>query len=118
MHIIKLLPGVHIVLVYGSPLVAGRFFGSQFEGLNMLAIADINRFGHLELDVINKRLRHKLIKEFSLNRNESILYIQQDTQVSDFIENYVPKNSRRSLNDGWSVRFRISYDVFSVFLGV
>ena len=83
----------------------------------MLAIADINRFGHLEIDVINKRLRKKLINEFSISSNESIIYIQQDTEISDFIENYVPKKNRKSLNDGWSVVFRISNDVFAMFLG-
>lgn len=82
----------------------------------MLAIAEINRFGHLEVDVVNQRRRKKIVKSSGRRSGDSLIYIQSDYLVSDFIENYIPKNQRKSLNDGWLVKFRLSDDYLDFFL--
>lgn len=85
----------------------------------MLLIAEMNGFGHLEIDVVNKRLRKKINKE--LNRkytNESILYIQQDMEIENFIENNVPKRYRKDLNKGWPIRFRVDNWIVDCVLGI
>lgn len=85
----------------------------------MLLIAEMNSFGHLEIDVVNKRLRKKINKE--LNRkytNESILYIQQDMEIENFIENNVPKRYRKDLDNGWPIRFRVDSWIVDCVLGI
>ena len=85
----------------------------------MLLIAEMNSFGHLEVDVVNKKLRRKINRE--LNRkypNESILYIQSDYEVDSFIKSNVPKRYRKDLNKGWPIRFRVDNWIADCVLGL
>lgn len=85
----------------------------------MLLIAEMNRFGHLEIDVVNRRLRNKINKDLHRQRpNDSIVYIQQDMEVKDFIENCIPKRYRKDLDNGYMVRFRFSDHDFRCMVGL
>lgn len=85
----------------------------------MILIAEMNNFGHLEVDVVNRRLRKKINKELNRQRPlESVLYLQNDYTIDDFIENYIPKKRRKDLQDGYTVRFRFSLDDFSCMVGL
>lgn len=85
----------------------------------MLLIAEMNHFGHLEVDVASKRLRKRINRELNRQRpNESILYIQQDMEVKNFIENYIPKRYRKDLDNGYMVRFRFSDHDFGWMIGL
>lgn len=81
----------------------------------MLVTVEQNRFGHLEIDPVSVRVKRYLIRDVlpaGQRDDESLMYIQEDYNVDEFVKTNVPKRHWRSLRDGWPVTIRVSNEFF------
>jgi hypothetical protein len=62
--------------------------------------ASINRIGHLLVE-------HKSTK--------TDLYIQVDYEITDFLQNYIPKKYHKDLDNGWDIKFKMGAELWHDF---
>jgi len=81
---------------------------------NLLVLVAQNRFGHLEGEPKSDRHDHNIAA--TNIRGETSFYIQEDYNVSQFIENHIPVSSRKGLDRGFIVVIRMRLDDYLGYL--
>lgn len=103
------------------PWFYDTFFKPPFPPLVMIATIEENRFGDLEIDLVNQRNRRyyeKLIEEYRSGHydpSQCLIYLQ-GRAAGEFLQDWTPAQ-RRELEGGWTVRFKISRDDFDHYFG-
>ena len=62
------------------------------KGQTIIVEAELDRCGNLII-------KHKSTK--------TDLYLQQDTERQQFIDDYIPKKYHRDLDNGWTIRYKM-----------
>lgn len=86
--------------------------------MSILVEADMDRIGNVVVTPVSSRVRRryeKYMKEMT-GRADASAFFQEGDAASDFLEDF-PAQHRRSLESGWSVRFKVDPWVFGHWLG-
>ena len=80
-----------------------------------------NRFGHLEIDVVGKRLsariRRQQQEQGASTDDDSALYVQVDFEVNAILDT-VPRRKAREIRAGWSTVVLLSLDTVYALAGL
>ena len=79
-----------------------------------------NRYGHLEIDVVGKRLAKRIRREQQeqgATTDDSAIYVQDEDEVSAILE-VVPRRKAREIRAGWSTVVLLSLDTVYALAGL
>jgi hypothetical protein len=80
-----------------------------------------NRFGHLEIDVVGKRLARRIRRQQqeqgASTDDDSAIYVQDEGEA-DAILGVVPRRKARDVREGWSTVVMLSLDTVYALAGL
>ena len=80
----------------------------------MLAIVEMNRFGHIEVAPVSERFQRRMAR-LSATDSDGTIYVQHD--VDTWLDSTLARGAARDVREGWTVRCRIDSWAYAVWCG-